>query len=722
MTLAKAAILASLAFGMFACGAGSRDAKVDAVAGADSGVDVGADPSVDSDGDGLPDSIEDRDGDGIVAIDETDPHNADTDEDGLQDGNEDANANGRRDGVETDPRLADTDGDTLSDAEELRDGTDPNSADTDRDGLADGAERRLGTDPLDDDTDGDGRLDGEEDVNADGEMTRGETDPLDPDSDGDGIPDNEESLPLACAGGLPDDVSLTQSREGDWSLLVREPLEAFDTGLVGNAGDRARQAAWLSGGTSVAVVGGIASWSPQVTSTASTTRLVGLLDRVDDSLRVVDRVDQRHFMWDESNASRASLQVRAASAVSADTIQAAVMGAAFGPNDVTFPIPPQPSDTADVLWGIEILLIARSNERTVMTFAVSPRSDRGNELALDAENDERAAELTDGTAIAQFDDALESTCDELRLDAVRQSIDFLWVVDASESMLEDRETVARAAEAMFAGLAEAQVDARHATVSTNLRSNEWLIADPGFTADLEVFTQAVRRPQIQFGDVSFEFGLATAANVVELADRGSAEAQARWRRDAERVLVFLSDEEDQTVEDAAEAGNEMCDARRHPSLERCAAATELIERLEAQNVTAHAIVGDLPNGCTSENGPGAALEPGGGYAAAARATGGTVASVCSDDLGATVAAVVRSAFSANNTVALRDVPIAATLRLLVSAEFVPRDNDNGWRYLPTSNAISFAGETTPSLTDDVAIGYGLWVDVSPDPTGFLPLE
>jgi len=63
------------------------------------------------DGDGLPDDLEDRDGDGVVDPGETSKLNPDSDGDGVSDGEEDRNLNGRPDPGETSPLNPDTDGD-----------------------------------------------------------------------------------------------------------------------------------------------------------------------------------------------------------------------------------------------------------------------------------------------------------------------------------------------------------------------------------------------------------------------------------------------------------------------------------------------------------------------------------------------------------------------------------------------------------------------------------
>ncbi|MFQ5515652.1 MAG: hypothetical protein ACE5FG_14645 [Myxococcota bacterium] len=170
--------------------------------------DYRSDPlDLDSDGDGIPDGLEDRNGNGRIETGETFPNRADSDGDGLGDALEDTNLNGVvdpgetsasspdtdgdnvPDGIESadsrlDPLDPDTDGDGLRDDVELALSTDPNDPDSDDDGLSDQAETVLGTNPLNVDSDGD-------DLGDAYEGTIG-TDPLDFDTDGDGLRDGAE--------------------------------------------------------------------------------------------------------------------------------------------------------------------------------------------------------------------------------------------------------------------------------------------------------------------------------------------------------------------------------------------------------------------------------------------------------------------------------------------------------------------------------------------------
>lgn len=89
----------------------------------------------DTDGDGLPDTVEDRNGNGVIDTGETDPLNADTDGGGEADGSE-VRA-GRNPLDSSDDYTSDTDGDGLTNAQEAQMGTNKRDKDTDHDGLND---------------------------------------------------------------------------------------------------------------------------------------------------------------------------------------------------------------------------------------------------------------------------------------------------------------------------------------------------------------------------------------------------------------------------------------------------------------------------------------------------------------------------------------------------------------------------------------------------------
>lgn len=163
----------------------------------------------DADCDGLPDSGEDRNGNGTVDEGETDPNNPDTDYDGIPDGEE-----GR---LSTDPARCDTDGDGLSDGVEAGRIQPVDHAGCHGLQAAGTNYRRPHVmDPLNPDSDGDGVCDGPaafdtescvasgEDLNANGWVDPNESDPSIVDSDNDGLTDGVETAGDFDGDGIPD--------------------------------------------------------------------------------------------------------------------------------------------------------------------------------------------------------------------------------------------------------------------------------------------------------------------------------------------------------------------------------------------------------------------------------------------------------------------------------------------------------------------------------------
>jgi len=112
----------------------------------------------------------------------------DTDNDGIPDSDEDVNHNGVVDPGETDPSNPDTDGDCIQDGTELGYTLADIGPDTDTDVFQPDLDPSTTTNPLNSDTDGDGLSDGQEDTNHNGMFDPGELDPnhVQGDVDGDG--------------------------------------------------------------------------------------------------------------------------------------------------------------------------------------------------------------------------------------------------------------------------------------------------------------------------------------------------------------------------------------------------------------------------------------------------------------------------------------------------------------------------------------------------------
>lgn len=707
------ALLGVALLGVASCADDS--AEPDATADVGTEVDVPA-PPPDADGDGIPDALEDLNRNGTFdGGNETDWQSADTDGDGIDDGVEDANQNGTVDRGETDPRTDDTDGDGVLDGDEQALGTNALEADSDGDGLSDGVERDVsGTDPTDPDSDGDGVPDGDEDRNGNGVVDPGESSPTERDTDGDGTPDGEEAGPLACARASEPPTTTWSSLEGDWLVTVPAEVDGYGDYEAFSVDDPLLRAAWMTSQSGVQAF--VLSKRPDPTVRRGVDQAAAESARF--ALRDVllrDATLARTVGWDGSSGGIASFvwtSDRGATSASEarDLLVASLLDLAVD----TPPGAPAPAGSTADTWMARIHVTRRSDERVVIVGAVLPAA-TSNATAL-----RTYADITDGTTAAQFDDSDDRSCGPLELQEETVPVDYLWVVDRSESMLDDRETLAAAADAFFGTLQNSFIDFRVAVVSSNLRDEQWHTAADGFIDRAGDFRGQVLDPPVSFGQPAFEYGLETAVNILDEARTGD-DAAHRWRTGAKRIIVFVSDEEDETVDSLAEE-DPSCDAAVNPTLTECTFVSDAIAAMTDADATAYAITGPLPDGCVAVGGPGESEQAGAAYIRAALETGGGTSSICASDLGDAVDAILQASFGAAAQYELPHVPIAPTLRVANGSALVPRSRDNGWDYDAVSNRLVFYGSAQPALGDELAIGYRYYLDTSDDPTGWVPLE
>jgi hypothetical protein len=721
----------------------------------------------DRDGDGIPDEVEDANGNGMVDPGETDPEDPDTDRDGLYDGEEDRNRNGRVDWGETDPRLADTDGDGLPDGLEDRNlngrldpgETDPLKADTDRDGLPDGLEdanrngrrepdetdptladtdgdglldgqedrNRNGrvdpgeTDPRVADSDGDGLLDGDEDRDGDGRLGRcdracqggagcqagevcspcagvcfsaacsdGETDPLCADTDGDGTGDAEEASSLVCASDRLKPVVLHGSATVDFRLalelgfseVARLSSGGLEVGLAFRAPDRELAGFLLrrppSGGGAASEEArdrGVLASLAEVRSATARTRTT-----FDGYEAVLAEYDLR-------------LPARSASALAADLARAFFGGPLEGfPPDAGPAAPDFRLQTETVLRGASVLVLG------VLAEGAEP----ADEVLI------RLADVANSTALAGYTDQAALQCDAFASQGV-QPMDLIWVVDNSDSMGQEQQAVAAAADAMALLLSATTLDWRIGVTITDLGTwggSLW----SGFVRDKERFRSdilqgtsgsPVERP--------LQAGLLAIDRSLPCTPAGQPENQWKLRCAASRMVVVLTDEEDEAIEDAS--GGE-----DYPGPPDAATVADFVRRYRERAVTLFAIAGGDPK-CPS------AMNASRGIDAVVHGVGsGSVGSICEADQRRNVENIIRAAFGASSGYRLSQPPISATLKVAEvrqpaqAPEEVPRSRQSGFDYDGVTNAIVFYGAYRPTADGlDVVASYQRFIDCQPQP-------
>ncbi len=678
----------------------------------------------DSDEDGLPDPVEDRNGNGVWDPGETDLHNPDTDEDGLLDGTEDQNHDGTLQFNETDPLNSDSDFDKLPDGVEddnqngeLDPGeTDPLNPDTDEDGVIDGDELSGGytngnSDPLDRDTDDDTLPDGIEDKNHNGiyEPLLGETDPTMVDSDGDQIPDNEESVSQICLEDQITDIVLYENFDADYTLAL---LPDFSHALLGMnpAPQEILHAAafeWpshplagfllvrpLSAATAEALV---SADNPDLESGLVASGGLNHRGRTYSSYDGYSSMTSRYSLTTTSQTVGA-LRNKALSILS-DRTTAQIDN-----------LPAGPSDTS-TQFEIVMQTLVR-DDRSLTLFAVASKSEWDNSTTPAVRL--RMTDLTDGSALSHALRDTTDSCDPFA-GAGQGLVDFIWVVDDSGSMDEDQQAVSDAA-ALFAQImTSAGIDFRVAVTSTDCLGEcpplieawwPWMCADYtadsgrlgeyNFTRDMAEFQSDVNNPPCS----SSEYGLKAGHQAIERALNTQLPENERFRSDASRIIIWLSDEEDQEYEDC---NNASCENN---------VLVNYRDYYDSVQTTCFAIVGDTPNGCgtgSSDSGPGSG-EAGTAYIDIAYHTGGVFGSICSPDLTPTMEEILRAAAGTASSYELVHHPISSTIQVVVEGVEIARSQSNGFEYDAVSETIVFYGDARPEEGNDVVMSYRFFVD------------
>lgn len=709
----------------------------------------GYDPNdADMDDDGIPDGLEDANGDCTRNLGETDPRRVDTDCDGLADGIEDADHDGSVDPGETRPDDPDTDGDGLADG--LESGVSSNPDPDNCPDLALDADPSSTTDPLAADTDGGGVNDGAEDADKDGRFDGGELDPNDPLDDGGVVGEacatenlapiqfrdvSDADILLALvpdfADGPAGEIHIAPLRiDGELrGLLFVDPVHE----LGGFAVDKAPEGATASE-EEIACRGSTPCSVP-----SGRFQTIACLDNA---------IVQPFTTWDGFGAVLATYDYAAGPEDDLkgrlNNIARALLGA-----DVEGLYADGQEAGADHTepWRMQVEVVRRTDSRAVLVGALTTLSKISGAQA-DPVQPVFLRDVVNGTALAQLGDRIGVQCDVRESGSPR--IDFVWVVDDSCSMDPHQTAVALAASAFADKLDNSQVDYRVALLSTGYWQEQLNNGTPtknygkvfGFSRDLAEFQSWLRQP-CTMDDPSClgsaqctgtEKGVESVYDAL-LNPMGGAvpllptpgledpDDPQRLRREAKLVIIFVSDAGDQSNrEGRTPSGNPASDENDGPWWDvNLPTYLELFAQIGARPDLDGLLVGAIL--CSGNNCGGETINPS-LYDQLVQQTQGVQGLITSDaSVDATMQGIVDAAIGATG-LRLSRPPISASLKVVqelppaACPQPTPRHPLDGFDYDGVFNAVSFFGDCRPEDTGrTIAVSYRYWIDATPDPNG-----
>lgn len=266
--------------------------------------------------------------------------------------------------------------------------------------------------------------------------------------------------------------------------------------------------------------------------------------------------------------------------------------------------------------------------------------------------------------------------------------DVLFVIDNSASMGEEQERLASNFAAFTDILVSSTTDFRLGVITTDpaeggVMRGSWLDAE---TLELEAaFSAAV---SVGTGGDRDEQGMAVATLAVD-----SAVNPGFLRDDAALNVVFFSDEDD------------------HSPLAVADYLDALYSRAGRGGFAAHAIVGDLPDGCVAGS---IAADPSTRYIEAALLTGGFRDSICAPDYTDILARIGLGVSGLLDSFELSRLPDSTTLRVWVDNVEIPEREVDGWTYSHGDNAVVFHGRAVPRSGMEVLVEYEVILGTTPE--------
>ena len=272
-------------------------------------------------------------------------------------------------------------------------------------------------------------------------------------------------------------------------------------------------------------------------------------------------------------------------------------------------------------------------------------------------------------------------------DQAPDAIDVLWVIDNSGSMYQERDRVKREIQEFFQWFEALELDYHMGVITTD-------VLNPVYAGQLVGTPTFVTRDT---PDAQASLGLAITSDGLEMGDEAGLQAmelalseplrsgvnEGFYREDARLVVIFLTDEDDQSAPAASEY-------------------VRFLEDLKGgrEDIFVAAIVGDRDEGCEGECTDGKQEAKGGDkYLDVAEAFSGFDESICTCDLAPAMERMgIESTYYVRTFTLSRTPGEPSMLTVWVNGV-----EAGGWRYEPAPNAIVF--DEAPARGAEIVARY-----------------
>ncbi len=278
-----------------------------------------------------------------------------------------------------------------------------------------------------------------------------------------------------------------------------------------------------------------------------------------------------------------------------------------------------------------------------------------------------ADQIAEGTYEATYEETFEQ--DEI------DSVDILFVVDNSCSMNGQQTQLSDNFDTFMNVFQSSGIDYHIGFITTD---SDDMLGDLITTATADPVTEVVQIiDSIGTHGSSNERGIYEAYQALQTGN-DFGPGSAFWRNDAKLIVIFVSDEDDN-------GGTTPTTFKTYT----------VAVKGGADYVTAHAVAGDYPGGCTANGGASEAYE----YYTVVSYLNGTFLSICADDWGTPLETLANDSILKNTFTLTKD---AVEETIYVEVDGI---ESTEWAYDSTTNSISFNEGYTPTAGATIYVSY-----------------
>jgi hypothetical protein len=272
-------------------------------------------------------------------------------------------------------------------------------------------------------------------------------------------------------------------------------------------------------------------------------------------------------------------------------------------------------------------------------------------------------------------------------------VDILWVVDDSETMGDHQSNLASQFNYFMDSLISTKLNYHVSVISTDRgRYQGSLLGSP------KVITPATPNPKSAFssnvrlgtGGSPAERGLLSLKDALSSPKITTGDNRGFLRKDAQLVVIFLSDENDESVDSASSYINFLNQLKPNFATGGRAWSAHFIGALS------------LSPECTAY-GPHAS--PGTRYMELVNYSGGVSESICTSDLSRALTNVRKRIVERLTEYRLDRDPVLSSIVVRINGIVIPESSTNGWQYFPKDKVIRFYGSAVPAADASINIDY-----------------